>query len=168
MMRGRERAAAALENEREILNAAVELLARREYSGQELRRKLGGRVDDPQLLETVLERLAEQGLQSDLRCATMLARQRVAQGYGEYRVKYDLQQKGIASDLIQQALEALEVDWFALARGYACKRFGATPAVDFKERSRRARHLQGRGFSYDELNYALDCAQERDALDADE
>lgn len=159
-MRDRSSKMSALESERDIINAAIDLLARREYSRRELLNKLGARVESVLLLEQVLDRLIEQGLQSDQRCAEMLARQRITQGYGEYRVRYDLQQKGIGAELIGQTLDALAVDWFALARGYAEKKFDTgsdvKKAVDFKERARRARHLQGRGFSYDEVKFALD------------
>lgn len=145
-----------LENESEVIEAITRLLARREYSQQELRRRLASRVSDARLLENALERLLELGYQSDQRCALMLARQRLGQGYGERRIRHDLHERGIDQALIEQTLGELEVDWFERARAQAVRRFGESPPVDERERARRMRHLLGRGFGYDEVKYALE------------
>lgn len=141
-----------LESEKAVTEAVVALLARREYSQRELRRRIAPRVADEALLERVLARLAEQGYQSDRRCAAMLARQRVEQGYGRRRIRQDLRERGIDNALIEEALDELEVDWFALARQHAERRYGSKPPTDARERARRMRHLLGRGFEYDEVN----------------
>lgn len=145
-----------LENESEVIEAITRLLARREYSQQELRRRLESRVSDAALLEKALERLVELGYQSDQRCALMLARQRLGQGYGERRIRQDLYERGIDRELVEQALGELEVDWFAQARAQAVRRFGESAPADAREKARRMRHLLGRGFGYDEVKYALE------------
>lgn len=151
---------APVESDSELLDLAVQLLARREHSRQELVRKLAGRSDSPERLERVLDQLVERGYQSDQRCAEMLVRHRSLQGWGPRKIRQDLQQKGIASELCSQVLEAAEVDWFALALEQAHKKYGTTRAADYKERAKRTRFLVGRGFSYDEVSYALEAAAE--------
>lgn len=144
--------ASMLESEKAVAEAIIALLARREYSQQELRQRIAPRVEDEVLLEQVLARLAEQGYQSDQRCAAMLARQRAEQGYGRRRIQQDLRQRGIDKGLIDETLAALAVDWFELARQHAQRRYGSAPPGDARERARRMRHLLGRGFEYEEVN----------------
>ena len=47
------------------------------------------------------------------------------------------------------------VDWFKLAKDTAQLKFGSDHEVDAKEKAKRMRFLQYRGFSFDQINYAL-------------
>ncbi|WP_432697684.1 regulatory protein RecX [Marinobacterium sp. YM272] len=145
-----------IETESGLVEAVIQLLARREYSRHELESRFRSRVVEEALLQKVLDRMAADGYQSDLRCAGMILRQRVGQGYGERRVRFDLQNKGIASALVEQVLEEEEVDWFEQARELAERKYGGRPVTDMKEKAKRVRHLQGRGFGFDEIRYALE------------
>lgn len=145
-----------IETESGLVEAIIQLLARREYSRRELETRFSSRVVDENLLHQVLDKMSAEGYQSDARCAGMLVRQRVGQGYGERRVRFDLQQKGLASALIDAALEEEAVDWFEQARELVQRKYAGRPAADMKEKAKRVRHLQGRGFGYDEIRYALE------------
>ncbi|MBT00787.1 MAG: hypothetical protein CMI01_19305 [Oceanospirillaceae bacterium] len=145
-----------LETEAEVREAVVRLLARREYSRRELESRLEKRVDDKGVLQAVLDDVIDKGYQSDQRMAEMFLRQRVSQGYGERRIRYDLNTKGVSEALVSEALAAAAVDWFEVAREHAVRRYGEGPPADHKERAKRMRHLLGRGFGYDEVKYALD------------
>ena len=144
-----------LEDRAAVLSAAVDLLARREYSAAELERKLLEKTANPDDVASALETLQEKGYQSDERCVAMFINQRVSQAYGLRRIENDLRQKGIGNELTQSALEAAEIDWFELAARAYEKRYGQTHVDDFKEKAKRQRHLLSRGFSFDEINYAL-------------
>jgi regulatory protein len=145
-----------LETESDVREAVVRLLARREYSRRELESRLEKRVDDRKVLLAVLDDVTDKGYQSDQRMAEMFLRQRVSQGYGERRIRYDLNTKGVSEALVSEALAAAAVDWFEVAREHAVRRYGEGPPADHKERAKRMRHLLGRGFGYDEVKYALD------------
>ena len=145
-----------LETEAEVREAVVRLLARREYSRRELESRLEKRVDDKGVLQAVLDDVIDKGYQSDQRMAEMFLRQRVSQGYGERRIRYDLNTKGVSEALVSEALAAAAVDWFEVAREHAVRRYGEGPPADHKERAKRMRHLLGRGFGYNEVKYALD------------
>lgn len=149
-----------IETESKLVEAVIQLLARREYSRHELEGRFRSRVADEALLQRVLDRMVEDGYQSDLRCAGMIVRQRVGQGYGERRVRFDLQNKGIASAIVEQVLEEEEVDWFEQARELAERKYAGRPVTDMKEKAKRVRHLQGRGFGFDEIRYALEANEE--------
>ena len=56
--------------------------------------------------------LARAGLQSDQRYTESYINQRISRGYGPLRIRRELAERGVATDLIEQALEALDVDWF--------------------------------------------------------
>jgi regulatory protein len=127
--------------------AAMDLLARREHSLRELRGKLRKRFVEESILERQLQRLVEEGLQSDRRFTESFLHQRIGRGYGPLRLRQDLRQRGIEDAEIGIALGALAVDWETLAKAVHDKKFGAGIPGDMKEKARRARFLQYRGFS---------------------
>ena len=131
----------------DIRCAAMNLLARREHSLAELRQKLQRRFTDKVQLEVQLQQLAEEKLQSDERYAESFARQRISRGYGPLRVRQEMREKGLTDQAVSAALEAVEVDWVASAAQVFRKKFGRRDCLDIKEKSRRIRFMQYRGFS---------------------
>lgn len=122
----------------------MRLLARREHSRLELGRKLAARGYPCADVEAALDRLEAQGLLSEARFTESLVRQRVQQGHGPLRIIADLRQRGIEDP--GSAVEAAQVDWEALAREVYRRRFGGDTPQAPRERARRMRFLQGRGF----------------------
>ncbi|MFO7808664.1 regulatory protein RecX [Guyparkeria sp.] len=127
---------------------AVGLLGRREHSRLELARKLADRGFVGDEVEPVLERLADEGWQSDQRFAESLIRSRAARRYGPDRIANELAQQGVDDSVVGAAFAAEPQDWEALAREHLVARF-RKPAKDFPERARRHRHLVRRGFPAD-------------------
>jgi regulatory protein len=130
---------------------AVSHLARREHSALELRRKLDKAGFDPADIEHVLTQLQQADLQSDERFSESYVRSRINRGYGKTRIRMELQERGVADELIKDSLQQAEVDWFALAAEVRSKRFGEQDPEDFKSRAKQQRFLQYRGFSHDEI-----------------
>lgn len=134
---------------------ALRLLARREYSRSELRRKLdlGGyaKVES----DAALARLGEQHYQDDQRFAAMLVRHRAAQGYGPARIRMELKTHGLADAAIRRLLDEAEVDWQANAAHQLRRRYGGKPAADREEQGKRAQFLLRRGFSAATVRYAI-------------
>lgn len=133
----------------------MDLLARREHSASELRRKLAQRGFEGDVVAEALESLAREGLQSDERMASALASSHASRGKGPARIRHDLGRRGVAEDLIEQALDEMAVDWLALAREVRRKRFGPESPAEFPERARQARFLQSRGFTADQVRAAI-------------
>ena len=127
---------------------AMNLLARREHLRAELKRKLCQRcgAEASADVERVLDELAEENLQSDQRFAESYIRSRSGKGYGPDRIRQELQQKGLPAVLLEEAMEAQDVDWAQLARGVREKKFGAPVPDGFPERARQMRFLAYRGF----------------------
>lgn len=139
----------------------MNLLARREHSAQELKAKLSASMDaDEDQLNQVIEQLQHENLQSDSRFADAFVRSYYTKGKGPYRIRQELQQRGLSADVIQAALDQDGIDWFALAKRVLLKKYGLTPSSDYKETAKRQRFLQYRGFSGDHINAAM--AADRD------
>ncbi len=123
----------------------MDLLARREHSRRELLDKLGGRFPSEQLVAE-LEQLQREGLLNDARFAESFVRSRALRGYGPQRIELELRQRGVATELAAQALATADIDWQQQLRELSERRFGGRPAADARERARRWRFLQQRGF----------------------
>ena len=138
-----------------IRAAAMDLLTGREYSRRDLKSKLDRKFEGSSEIDGVLDQLQQDGLQSDERFTESFVRSRVIRGQGPARIRRDAREKGIEAPLFDQVLEIQDIDWYALAKDVALRKFGSELAVDSKDRAKRIRFMQYRGFSYDQINYAL-------------
>jgi len=124
----------------------VRFLATREHSRQELERKLL-RHHPMHKVAQVLDELAAEGLQSDQRFTRQYIHSRRSRGYGPVRIRAELGERGIASQLIAQTLETYDnADWQQLMQEVARRKFGSDLAEDRRELARRGRFLASRGF----------------------
>jgi len=78
----------------EARKKAMDLLARREHARGELERKLAAAGFDADIAADVLQRLADEGLQSDRRFVESFVQSRINQGKGPLRIHADLGQRG--------------------------------------------------------------------------
>jgi regulatory protein len=131
----------------ELKARALRYLVRREHSRDELSRKLAPHAESPQILEGTLNWLESTNKLSNQRFAEVRTHQ-LARKYGAARIRQDLKAKGIEDYPVSAAGE-LERARAILARKYR------EPATSREEHARRARFLQGRGFSYDTIRSAL-------------
>lgn len=127
----------------------MRLLARREHSHRELTHKLVKRGWPAADVESVIDELAEENLQSDDRFAESFVRQRVGKAYGPVRIRAELAERGIDRAQVARALEAESPDWFVIASEWYEKRYGGAPPADLKEKSRRQQALARRGFEHE-------------------
>ncbi|MEJ2060989.1 MAG: regulatory protein RecX [Gammaproteobacteria bacterium] len=134
----------------------MDLLARREHSRAELRQKLLQRDFDAQEVEDALDGLEADRLLDDARFAESYVHYRRGRGFGPLRIRQELQQRGVGSELIGAYLPARPREWLDDARREYEKKFGSVKVDDFKERARRARFLQGRGFPGEVIRMVLD------------
>ena len=128
-------------------NKAMDLLARREHSEAELRRKLQARGYEAPAVEQAVDSLLRDGLLSDLRFAESYVHQRFNAGMGPLRIGYELRQKGVADELAEQCLETFGERWDELLEGLRRRKYGEAIPEDYAARMKQARFLQNRGFS---------------------
>jgi len=135
----------------ELRARALRCLARREHSRDELARKLSPHAESPEILEGLLRELESKKQLSNERFAEVRAHW-LARKYGAAKIRQDLASKGISEELSGRITCA--GDELARAKAILERKYRA-PAATREERAKRARFLQGRGFSYDTIRSAL-------------
>jgi regulatory protein len=127
----------------ELRQQALRLLTRREHGRAELERKLSthGTAEE---IAAVLTQLEVEGLLSDARAAGAYVRAH-AERFGAARLRQDLRKRGLAPELAENDLAALDGE-LERARAVWVKKFSTAP-VDMRDWARQARFLQGRGFA---------------------
>jgi regulatory protein len=129
---------------------AMDLLARREHSLAELRRKLADREFGPDEIEQTLAGLVRDGLANEGRFVEAFVASRIRRGQGPIRIRAELVERGVAAEAIAAVLPDAH-DWGALAREVRRKRFGAAAPAEFRERARQSRFLEYRGFTAEQI-----------------
>ena len=129
----------------ELKARALRYLVRREHSRDELARKLAPYAESNEILEGVLRELESRTQLSNERFAEERARW-LARKYGAARIRHDLKTKGISEAASDRAVA--ELDDMAKAKEILARKY-REPATTREERAKRARFLQGRGFSSD-------------------
>lgn len=151
---------------RSLSARALDALARREYSCDELARKLKQSLTEGETLEdvaAVISELKERGFLSNERYAAGRVRTRAVR-YGNRRLVQELRQQGVEDAAIDEALAEAEPE-IDRARMVWERKFG-DPPEDYKEKCRQVRFLAARGFSFDVIHRVLSEAGDRtDAFD---
>ncbi|WP_334178880.1 recombination regulator RecX [Pseudoxanthomonas sp.] len=128
------------------LQRALGLLTRREHSRRELSRKLSSRGVDAADVRSAVDRLADEGWQSDTRFAEALVRCRASGGYGPLRIKAELSTHGLDREAIAMAMATFDGDWTETACDLVRRRFGPGRQIDQAQRRKIADFLVRRGF----------------------
>jgi regulatory protein len=130
-----------------IRKKAMDLLARREHSEQELRQKLKSREYNANAIDEVLQALISDRLLSDERFTEVYVNHRFNAGVGPLKIRYELRQKGISDLLVDEFLELHSDSWDQLMVQQRVRKYGEAIPADYTERMKQARFLQNRGFS---------------------
>lgn len=122
---------------------ALRLLASREHSRLELKRKLASHAESSEALEALLDELEKARLLANDRYAEQRVTVRGGR-YGNARLAGELRSQGVDDATIANAL-AQAGDETERALAIWRKKFGSLPQ-DAQERAKQARFLAGRGF----------------------
>lgn len=145
------------------LNYVVNLLSRREYSEYEIRQKMAQKAFTDEEIEVTLAKVQERGWQSDVRFTENYLRNRAERGYGLRRIRQELNQKGIASCTIEQALEENQdgIDWQAIAQRQLAKKFPHyQEKLSPKDKQKLWRYMFSHGFSSDDFAHLVGCPED--------
>lgn len=137
---------------------AMRLLARREHSREELRRKLAPKVQEGEDLDAVLDELHQRGWLSDARYAEQSIRAK-SRRFGPIKLAHVLRAKGVDEATIEAGFRAAGADGDSSLERVWATRFRAPPA-DEREKARQVRFLQGRGFALEDIFKFLKQRQE--------
>lgn len=141
-------------SEQRIEVDAVRMLARRDHSAGEIRRKLQRLGYTPGAIEAVIARLTDKNLLSDLRFVTGFINRHAQRGHGPGRIRAELRQQGVAPEVIEAQLRSAAVDWNAIAAQVRSRKYRALPRT-LSERAKQSRFLQYRGFSTEQIRAAM-------------
>ena len=144
-----------MSEDKTALQKAVDFLARREHSQYELTQKLTAKGYSADDIEQALNRLLERGLQSDERFAEAFVTTRYQRGQGPYKIRAELMHKGIDESLVDQVLGDGQYDWYQQASMVYQKKYGNKPLDDYRDRMKRSRFLQQRGFTAEHIEHAM-------------
>ncbi|VGP74393.1 Regulatory protein RecX [Klebsiella quasipneumoniae subsp. similipneumoniae] len=144
-----------------LLDRAIRILAMRDHSEQELRRKLAAPVmskNGPEALDVTPEELQqvvawcmENRYLDDNRFVGQFIASRSRKGYGPARIRQELSQKGIARQAVEQAMRECDIDWVSLARAQAQRKYGEPLPSAFAEKVKIQRFLLYRGYLMEDI-----------------
>ena len=142
---------AALKGEDEVQKAvdrAARFLAYRPRSIQEVRRNLHEKGTAPEIIEAAIERLSAMGYLDDVVFARFWVQNR-----NEFKplspkaLRYELRQKGVSSEIIDEVLESVDRDDLAYRAAFSrAQRLRGTNRQVFRQKL--SAFLQQRGFGY--------------------
>ena len=142
------------------LNSALRILARRDHTCRELQAKLRRRGFTATAVEHAMARCRQLGYLDDARTAAILAGRLSEKGYGPWRIRQTLVQKGLDDDLIENALRHYDDEdsqvrrarqWLEKKRPRLLRQ--SDPC---KRRQTACRMLAGRGFCAGVIRRAVD------------
>ena len=139
---------------------ALRLVTGREHSRAELERKLASHEEEPGQLRRVLDDLQAKDFISDARFVESVMYRRASK-LGAARIKHELQGKGVASDLVLDAVARLKTTELARAREVWERKFGGLPQ-SAAERGKQMRFLAARGFAGETIHRVLSGAPDQE------
>ena len=140
--------------------SAVRYLSRRDHAEQELRQKLLARGYGQAEADEALAFCQDYNWLDDARFAERLRSNGIAKGWGPLRIRQEMAFKGIHDAIVRQQFADDEFDWYQHARQVAVRKYGDSPMETAKEKARRLRFMQSRGFDLEQIKYALDVDDE--------
>jgi len=130
---------------------ALNYLARREHSRQELGQKLKPFVEEGDDLVALLDDFQMRGWVSDQRFAEMVVHAKAGR-FSKRKLAHELREKGVAENFVSQATDAL--DDLQSAKTVWQKKYGVLPETR-EAWAKQARFLQSRGFGFDVIKRVL-------------
>lgn len=130
------------------------LCSRREYCVSDIRTKLMKELDgDVQKVETAINKLKDEKYVDDLRYATAYARDKASiSGWGATKIRYMLSAKGVAKDVISEALNEVDEVKASTRLEKLLENKYKSLKDDPQWKIKLLRFALGRGYSYDEVN----------------
>lgn len=144
-----------------LRDRAMRILAMRDHSEKEFRRKLTAPVMSkngleeidvtPEEIDQVVEWCLEHNFLDDARFVRQFIASRARKGYGPARIRQELNQKGIGRDISESAMRECDIDWVANAREQALRKYGEPLPTEFTAKVKVQRFLLYRGFMQEDI-----------------
>ena len=141
-------------NSSSVYKKALQYLARREHTRNQLRQKLLRHAEADEADE-VLDQLERDNFLSEGRYLASYIETQVRKLYGPERIIAGLCHQGYDRSVAERSLREASVDWLARARRCYTNRFPEAQTMDDRERHRRIRFLRSRGYHEDTIRSIL-------------
>ncbi len=141
------------DNAMTVRQRALAYLARREYTRDELARKLAPHCEDEDEIAALLEDFQQRGWLSEQRFIEQTVHARQAR-FGSRRIAHELKEKGVSAEAIEAALPQLKESELETARAVWQKKFGRPPE-GASERAKQMRFLMSRGFGMETIRRVM-------------
>lgn len=130
------------------------MCSRREYCVSDIRSKLMKELEgDTEKVESALAELKQERYVDDLRYATAYARDKASiAGWGSTKIRYMLSAKGIAKDIITEALNEVDDSKASSRLEKLLEHKYKSLKDDSQWKIKLLRFALGRGYTYDEVN----------------
>ena len=141
---------------------AMDFLARREHSRLELYQKLKQRQFEPDVINSELSKLLDEGLQSDERFAEAFLRSRIDKGKGPNIILSELSQRGVDELLASNVIGSIsEEEWNDLAYSTMNKKLGNEAELDYDKQLKLMKFLSNRGFTRSQIEKAKNLLRQK-------
>ncbi len=141
------------------MDAAVRLLAPRQHTEAELRRKLAKREFDPEIVDAVLAECRDRKYVDDAAAARFYLEELIRKDYGVNRVRQAMRGKGLDEGLIETITDEYagsDAERAAARKALAKKRPALERESDPRKRREKAyRFLAGKGFTGEVIRAAM-------------
>ena len=142
-----------------LLNKAAAYCAAAEHCRSEVQTKLLQWGASANQTSDILDQLEDQGFLSETRYCSAFVNDKIRfQGWGKEKIRMALKQKRLPVSLIEEAIDAFPQDEYEerLQAIIACKAATLSDTDSYLRKSKLARFLASRGFSYSDISSALD------------
>ncbi len=138
-----------------VYQAALRLLANRNYSQHDLTKKLQAKGYAYDAVGSAITDLIQAGYLNDDRFAENYIHYRRQKGYGPKRIQLELQIRGITDATIAEHLNITDNSWQYEAQKVWLKHFKGQRPTHLKDKAKQVRFLQYRGFTQEQIEHIL-------------
>lgn len=128
---------------------ALQLLAGREHSRQELKRKLDRHAQEDEDVDALLDDFERRGWLCEARFIEQTVRAK-SRKYGALKIAHQLREKGVGEEAIAAGMRLAATGERETLACVWRSRFGSPPQ-DAAQKAKQIRFLQGRGFRLDDI-----------------
>jgi len=140
------------ENHKQVYDTAIKFLTRREHTKKEISLKLIRKYpQQDELIDSITNFLTEKDYLSESRFAEMIFRARTNQLYGFNRVFFELKEKGLEDNLINEIISPKDSIWrenIALLIKKKTQNILISD-IDRKQKNKLIKFLMGKGYNYE-------------------
>jgi len=139
----------------ELKRMALNWLSRRDYSEAQLSQRLARQGGEPADIAQVISWCKNEDYLNQQRFISMLLRSRINKGYGLNYIVQECRQQNISREQVLEVVAQLDVDWFQQALLLYQKKYGQSAITEYKDKLKRMAYLQRRGFSSEQIQFAI-------------